>query len=297
MAFQRDPVFRPLGGTAQRVAWAHTGQRRTLANYPYFVDAKSGEIVITERDNHRVQIFGSRGEETRFQPFGCRGTGDNQFMCPSGVTTTRYLGANVIVADTGNRRVSTFRIGTDHLGYGTLQQTDSFGNQIFAAPTGVEFDHLTSRLAVTDPGKSRLTFHDLQNGRCIGETQPVPECPLISPVGVAMDTRGRVYVSDTTQHRVYIYDKTGQFIKVFGEAGYDPGQFNKPMGLCFDRGHNLLVADEANNRIQMFTADGQYIKMVDENIHTPRGISVSVHEELVLATGDAYNFMKILQYK
>ncbi|ELU11148.1 hypothetical protein CAPTEDRAFT_71668, partial [Capitella teleta] len=69
----------------------------------------------------------------------------------------------------------------------------------------------------------------------------------------------RVYVSDTTQHRVYIYDKTGQFIKVFGEAGYDPGQFNKPMGLCFDRDHNLLVADEANNRIQMFTADGQYI--------------------------------------
>lgn len=294
MAVSSYSSYPPTGLCAE---WAHTGSRRTLANYPTFVDAKSGEIVITERDNHRIQIFSSLGEETRFEPFGSKGHSYNQFLHPGGVTTTPTLGAQIIVADTGNRRVSTFRLGTNDEGYGIVQHTDSFGNQIFAEPTGVEFDPWTSHVVVTDPGKSRVTIHDLRSGQCIGETQPVPECPLVAPHDVTLDQRGRLYVTDAYQHKVYIFDSNGQIIKVFGGPGYDPGQFNKPSGICFDRDFNLLIADEGNNRIQMFTAQGEFIGVVTKDVHVPKGISVNVHDDLVIATGDPYNFLKILKYK
>ena len=75
----------------------------------------------------------------RFNPFGSRGCGLQQFEYPGGVTTSSEPFAAVIVADTGNKRVCSFSFATDHRGYGTLNQTHEFGHQIFKEPLGLIF--------------------------------------------------------------------------------------------------------------------------------------------------------------
>ena len=124
-----NPYAAILNSNNQKTAmvnqWSRTGFRRGLSNYPWFVDAKSGEIVVSERDGHRLQIFDCAGNETRFEPFGSCGQGRHQFRFPGGVTTSSQQGANIICADTGNSRVVLFSIGSDFHGNGILKVSNS----------------------------------------------------------------------------------------------------------------------------------------------------------------------------
>ena len=89
--------------------------------------------------------------------FGSRGSGATQFEFPGGVTTTSEPNAAVVVADTGNRRVSLFRVTSDHYGEGVLQLNFFFGHQVFDAPTGVEYDPARGLLVVADQVRQQPT--------------------------------------------------------------------------------------------------------------------------------------------
>jgi len=71
------------------------------------------------------------------------------------VTTTSEPNAAVIVADTGNRRVSLFRVKSDHYGEGIFDLNFFFGHQIFEAPTGIEYDPNRGLLVVADQVQSQ----------------------------------------------------------------------------------------------------------------------------------------------
>jgi len=95
----------------------------------------------------RRALYWLAGDRHRF---GSRGSGATQFEFPGGVTTTSEPNAAVVVADTGNRRVSLFRVTSDHYGEGVLQLNFFFGHQVFDAPTGVEYDPARGLLVVAD---------------------------------------------------------------------------------------------------------------------------------------------------
>ena len=54
-------------------------------------------------------------------------------------------------------------------------------------------------------------------------------------------------------HRIQVFDKEGKFIKMWGQYGSNPGEFDQPHGIVvdpFDGG--LYVTDAHNDRIQVF---------------------------------------------
>ena len=79
-----------------------------------------------------------------------------------------------------------------------------------------------------------------------------------SPSGIAIDSQGRVYVSDEHLHRIAVFDAAGRFLSKFGTEGTQEGEFDTPSGIAIDNQDNLYVADTYNNRIQKFTADGRF---------------------------------------
>ena len=85
------------------------------------------------------------------------------------------------------------------------------------------------------------------------------EGQLTTPAGVAVDSGGRVYISDESLHRVTVFDPDGQFLSMWGERGAGPGEFDWPSGMAFDGEDNLYVADAQNNRVQKLTKDGRPI--------------------------------------
>ena len=85
---------------------------------------------------------------------------------------------------------------------------------------------------------------------------------LVWPSGCAIDSRGRVYVSDEYLHRISVFDREGAALSVWGEPGAAEGQLDTPSGLAFDAHDNLYVADTYNHRVQKFTADGRFLASI-----------------------------------
>ena len=81
---------------------------------------------------------------------------------------------------------------------------------------------------------------------------------FIWPSGCAVDSQGRVFVSDEHLHRVSAFDRDGVFRYKFGRRGAGDGDFDTPSGLAFDSEDNLYVADTYNHRIQKFTSQGNF---------------------------------------
>ena len=270
--------------------WGRTGFRANLANYPHFVDARSGDIVITEHDSHRMQFFDKYTHPCRFNPFGQKGTGTNEFQYPAGVISTNIPRSQFIVADTGNKRVCSVGINTTPHGYAALSFTRTFGQQVFEEPLGLDLDKARALLYVADFGKSRVTIHDLRRGDVVAVCSP--NACLRGPVDVAISPKSQAYVTDALEHKIAVFDINGKFLFSFGH-----GILNKPWGVCFDDDGHLLVADEGNDRVLLFDMAGQLLREVVTNVPVPKGVSVSIHGNLVLTTSDPYSFLKVIQYK
>ena len=270
--------------------WARTGYRATLASYPHFIDARGSDIVVTEHDSHRMQFFDKYTHPSRFNPFGKKGTGENEFQSPSGVVTTSIPRSQFIVADTGNRRVCCIGISTTPHGYGQLSFTRTFGQQVFEEPLGLELDKARCLLYVADFKKARVTIHTMRRGDVTAVCDS--RADLRGPVDVAISRTGQAYVTDALKHNIAVFDNNGTFMFSFGE-----GLLNKPWGLCFDSDDNLLVADEGNERVLLFNTAGKLLREVVTHVPVPKGVSVSVHGNLVLTTSDPYSFLKVIKYK
>jgi uncharacterized protein (TIGR03663 family) len=85
------------------------------------------------------------------------------------------------------------------------------------------------------------------------------------PWGIAVDSDGNVYVSDTWNHRIQKFDGLGNFLTMWGQFGStggelgQPGLFYGPRALTVGKDGNLHVVDTGNKRVQSFALDGEFV--------------------------------------
>ena len=105
------------------------------------------------------------------------------------------------------------------------------------------------------------------NGRAgyTGDGGPATGAQLFTPVGIAVDSAGNVYVADLAASVVRRIAPGGTIATIAGTgtAGYNgdggpaaQAQLNGPMGLAVDGAGNLFVADTGNHRIRKIAANG-----------------------------------------
>ena len=66
---------------------------------------------------------------------------------------------------------------------------------------------------------------------------------LTSPLQVAIDNAGNVYVSDWDNNRIQKFGPNGAFITKWGTSGSGNGQFNGPGGIAVNSSRDVYVAD------------------------------------------------------
>src|SRR6185503_14858496 len=83
------------------------------------------------------------------------------------------------------------------------------------------------------------------------------------PFGVAIDSKGNVFVADGGQSNcIRVITTTGVVAKIAGSSeGYSDGKlesasFNTPSGLAIDKRGSVIIADTSNNRIRKLDVDG-----------------------------------------
>ena len=131
--------------------------------------------------------------------------------------------------------------------------TDGAGN-IYVADTGNHrIRKITTRGEVLTLAGSKRGFKDGAGA----------EAKFHEPIGIAVDSKGNVYVADSHNHSIRKVTPEGvvSTLAGSGEGGFVDGstteaQFNRPTGVAVDSEGNVYVADQKNNLIRKITPEG-----------------------------------------
>jgi len=275
-------------------------------NQPYglAVDAHTGRLFVADTENNRVLSW------------------PNVVAQANGQAADLVIGQPNVISHTAN----TNGISASSLNF----------------PTGVAVD-AQGRLYVADAGNNRVLEYtapltsDMAANGVFGQggsftttaVLPVTAASLRGPFGVALDTQGRLYVTDNGNNRVLGYDTpltstTAQ--RVFGQGGsfttntanqggLGPASLKGPTGVALDTQGHLYVADWENNRVLEYTTpltsttadqvfgqpnftSGNYnitgiVTPSANSLYRPLGVAVEAQGSLYVA--DSFN-MRVLEY-
>ena len=112
---------------------------------------------------------------------------------------------------------------------------------------------------------------------------------FIWPSCAAVDSLGRIYITDEERHRISVFDRSGEFLARWGNPGAADGELDTPSGIAIDGEDNLYVSDTNNSRIQKFTADGRFLLSIgskgegDGGLSLPWGLSLEAKGNVYVA--------------
>ena len=211
---------------------------------------------------------------------GVQGGLAGEFNFPSAVATD--AAGNVYVADASNFRIQKFdSSGTFLLAWGK----DAGG-----------------------PGVNVCTVA----ADCVSGTSGVQggEFSANGPDGVATDTNGNVYVTESGANRVQKFDSSGNFLRAWGKGvggaasictaaascaagatGNAGGDFFTPEGIATDSAGNVYVADFSNSRVEKFDSSGNFLLAWGKNVGGPgvETCTVSCRAGSTGVEGDAFS--------
>jgi YD repeat-containing protein len=245
------------------------GQLKTPADV---VADGQGGVWILDRDNGRIQRFGSDGQF--ISKFGSAGSAEGQLNLP---TTIALDGdGNILVTEHG--RVQKFSpSGQLLLQFGTLGIEE---NQ-FYRPRGVTVGADGTIWIADYQGVRRFTAAGQFIER-VGTSDP-GQISLAQSLATAPN--GDVYVVDGSASRIRVFDEDGDHLRSFGAAGTGPGEFSEATEVDVDEQGNVWVGEELGDRIQAFTEAGDYVAGFGTTGSGPQQLALSEHAGIAVALG------------
>lgn len=128
---------------------------------------------------------------------------------------------------------------------------DEYSN--FNEPAAIAIDNKSGRMGIADAGSGEVYVFGIQGA---AEKRIGPEHGIKSPLGVAIGSDGRIYITDKSSESIEVIAPDGSERTVqLPRAGDD--QKPTPGRMTIDRDGNLYVTDRANSRICVFDNEGK----------------------------------------
>lgn len=246
---QREaPVAPAFAEPVERVSIGGHGRADGRFRHPAGVALAAGEVFVTDRDNHRVQVFDRDGGWRR--SFGTAGSGPGELFQPWGLATD---GQRVAVCDRGNHRVALFTVAGEPLG--TLGDHGSEPGRLIG-PSAVALT-ADGRVVVCDRSNDRIQVFaaDGDVERTFGLHGFSPGA-LSAPTGLALAGE-RLWIADRDNHRIGVFSLTGRWIGAWGLHAIRPregaGRLHYPIGIALrPDGSRAAVLEGRADRVQLF---------------------------------------------
>ncbi len=118
--------------------------------------------------------------------------------------------------------------------------------------------------------KKRSSLLDRMAGVTLPAEQGKPS--LVKPYGIAVDSKGLIYVADAGHSSVFVFDLEGKKVSYRGQQ-----QLASPAGLAIDDSDRLFVSDSAQHVILCFRPNGTLEASIGQDkLVKPIGIAVDV---------------------
>jgi DNA-binding beta-propeller fold protein YncE len=204
---------------------------------------KTGQVYVADKDNHRIQVFDPDGGfKFEFQVEGKDG-GPGR---PIDVAVSAKSGL-IFVSENSQHRIQVFDAdGTLLGGWGK----EGVNQRQFRYPGGLTLRE--GNLYVVDILNTIVKIFD-ERGQYqyqVGEWGVLPG-QFYRPKGVAVDSRGWIYVTDSYMDVVEVFDGEYKFAHVLASNGAKH-KFHAPAGMAIDGRDRLYVAEMLGNRVSVF---------------------------------------------
>lgn len=114
--------------------------------------------------------------------------------------------------------------------------------------------------------------------------------PLASPVGVALDSDGNCYVTDSIKAKVYKFNVKGEFVGTIGAGVTD---FQRPAGIAIGKNDYKYIADVLTNKITVFDEKDRFLMDFPETAEAKelsKPVNIAVDSKRNVYVTDAFNF-------
>jgi len=248
------------------------------------VPDRAGNLFIVDYGNERVRKVDSAGTIRTVAGTGTRGlSGDNgaavDARLKDPVAAAVDGAGNLYIVDLGNsrvRKVSRDGVIVTVAGTGTDGFSGDHGPAVKARldfPTGIALDR-SGRVIIVDNGNERIRRIDSRGTITTvagtgstgfsGDNGPGTRAQLASPLAVAVDRDGAIYVADTLNRRIRKVAADGKITTVAGSGPYFPGDNGpatraqvRPVGIDVTQNDEFYLADYDQNRVRKVTRSGQ----------------------------------------
>lgn len=216
---------------------------------------------------------------------------------------------NLFVADTDNNKIRKISPTGDVSTFaGTGQAGNTDGNSInatFYRPKGVAVD-VVGNVYVADTGNHKIrkitpagevsTFAGSGNpGSTDGNGVTAS---FNTPIGVAVDATGNIYVGDSYNHKIRKITPTADVLTFAGSGNHgsvdDNGinaSFHRPKGIAVDAAGNIYVADSENRKIRKITPTGDVSTFAA--IHSAIDVTVDINGNVYVVDFLLHSIRKI----
>jgi len=213
-------------------------------------------LIVVDSNNNRVQSFDIETGE-----FMNQFTNRKLMKQPFGVAVNQQNG-QIIVANIDTNSV------TVHAGYTNKTNNNNsnhtFGTllKVIGVNDDIKFDHprgvaINSRGDIIVSSNHKIDILDGSDFKLVKSfgSQGKETGQFSQPLGVCVDRRDNILVSDYDNHRIQIFDREGNWIHMFGKRGSSSGNsgcFFYLYDVVVDSDDNIFVADSGNRRICIF---------------------------------------------
>ena len=132
--------------------------------------------------------------------------------------------------------------------------------------------------------KKKSSWMDRLAGIATGSTPGdfKPRWQLVSPNGIAVDSKGLVYIADSKVRAIFILNiETGEYSMI--KNGSD-GRFKWLIGLAIDDSDRLYAADSGMRHVVVFDQNHRAESAISEGLQAPGGLAVDNKNRLLYVT-------------
>ena len=225
---------------------------------------EDGSIVVSDRDNLRLQKFSACGVPTGILAQGA--------IKPRRITLQQD--GNIAVTDTQQNCIKVISPQGDFIRVISNKKM----KHSFKCPCGISTNS-KGQYIISDLEKHMVTVYN-KDGKPSKNLQNhgTTSSEFKSPSYLITDENDRLYISDNWYQSVLVFDKNYKFLFEMSTTDPEQGQHLKyPNGISVDESGDIFIADWGNHTVSMFSSDGKFIRHIltkKDHILHPAGIAV-----------------------